>query len=116
MLQRKGDVHVSTTRSESFSAPALPGRAAGVFALPEILPERARVFLDLPSRTAVLLNLDAEETTALVHSFQLTPSAARVFHALLQAYPQHCSYQALLTVLYPASQQALLSTGEQDVR
>lgn len=48
---------MSTTRSESFSAPAPPGRAAGVFALPEILPERARVFLDMPSRTAVLLNL-----------------------------------------------------------
>lgn len=85
-----------------------------MFALPEILPERTRVFLDLHSRTAILLNLDNGEPAPLLHSFQLTPSAARVFLALLQAYPQHCSYQTLLAV--PASQGEPSPVWEQHVR
>ena len=81
-----------TTKSVSPDfATVSTGGAARVFALPEILPARVRVVLDVDSRTALLLHLDGEGITPLLHSFQLTPSAARVFLALLQAYPQHCS-------------------------
>ncbi|HEU5378023.1 MAG TPA: helix-turn-helix domain-containing protein [Ktedonobacteraceae bacterium] len=92
------------------------GKDVRVFALPEILPERVRVVLDVNSRMALLLDLDGEETAPLLHSSQLTPSAARVFLALLQAYPQHCSYQALLAVLYPSSPEGSSSAWDRHVR
>ncbi|HEU5379291.1 MAG TPA: hypothetical protein VFV38_28040 [Ktedonobacteraceae bacterium] len=103
-------------RSSPGFASVPTSKAARVFALPEILPERVRVVLDVNSRMALLLNLDGEETTPLLHSFQLTPSAARVFLALLQAYPQHCSYQALLAVLYPSSPESPSSVWDHYVR
>lgn len=106
-----------TTKHVSLGcAPPSPDRAARVFALPEILPGGARVVLDVQSHVAFLLNVENTETTSLLHSFQLTPSAARVFLALLQAYPQHCSYQSLLTVLYPFSPEGPSSAWECHVR
>ena len=107
---------MTTKRVSPGFATMSPGEAARVFALPEILPERVRVVLDVNSRMALLLNLDGEETAPLLHSFQLTPSAARVFLALLQAYPQHCSYQALLAVLYPSSPESPSSAWDHHVR
>jgi DNA-binding response OmpR family regulator len=106
-----------TSKRSSPGFAAVPtGKAARVFALPEILPEGVRVVLDVDSHTALLLNLNGEETAPLLRSFQLTPSAARVFLALLQAYPQHCSYQNLLAVLYPSSPESPSSAWDYHVR
>ncbi len=89
---------------------------AGIFALPEILPERTQVLLDIRSCTAILLNQEREGSTPLLHFCQLTPSAARVFRALLKAYPQHCPYQTLFAALYPASLTTPSPVWEQYVR
>ena len=95
---------MSTSRRGSPIYSFMPTRiGAGVFALPEIFPERTQVLLDLRSSTAILLNQESEGPTPLLHFCQLTPSAARVFLALLEAYPQHCPYQTLFSALYPAA-------------
>jgi DNA-binding response OmpR family regulator len=91
-------------------------RAAQVFALPEILPAHTRIVLDVQARLTLLLTLNEGEAAPLVRSFQLTPSATRVFLALLQAYPQHCPYQTLFSALYPASQEAPSAVWEHYVR
>lgn len=89
-------------RRATIVAPEVIPKAAQVFALTEILPEQTQIVLDVQARLALLLKLDEGKTAPLVRSFQLTPSAARVFLALLEAYPQHCPYQTLFLVLYPA--------------
>ncbi len=96
---------------------SLPTRkAAQVFLLPEILPEQTRILLDSHSRTALLLHLDCGEAAPLLYSFQLTPSAARIFLALLQTYPQYCPYPTLFAALYPAAQGESSQMWEQQVR
>jgi len=94
---------VSKERSAAIVSPEARIRAAQVFTLPEILPAHTRIVLDVQARLALLLTLNEGEATPLVRSFQLTPSATRVFLALLQAYPQHCPYQTLVSVLYPVA-------------
>lgn len=103
-------------RSSPGSASLPTSKAAHVFTLPEILPERVQVILDVNARMALLLKLCGEETDPLLYAFQLTPSAARVFLALLQAYPQHCSYPALLAALYPSSPENPSSAWDHHVR
>ncbi|HEU5383835.1 MAG TPA: hypothetical protein VFV38_51200 [Ktedonobacteraceae bacterium] len=91
-------------------------QAAQAFPLPGILPEQTQILLDTHARTAILLKLETEKSTPLLRTFQLTPSAARIFQALLQAYPQYCPYQTLLSALYPGSQEAFAPVWEQRVR
>ena len=57
-------------------------RAACVFVLPELLPARTQVLLDVHSCTAILLNQESEGATPLLHFCPLTPSAARVFRLI----------------------------------
>jgi hypothetical protein len=87
-----------------------------VFVLPEVLPAHKRIVLNVHAHVAVLLELDGENPAPLVRSFPLSPSASRIFLALLQAYPQHCPYPTLFLALYLASQEALSEGWEQYVR
>lgn len=73
-----------------------------VFTLPGILPECAQIHLDSQTRIASVLHLGQEGSAPLLSSCQLTPSSTKIFLALLQAYPQHCSHQTLFAALYPA--------------
>ncbi len=102
-------------RAAIVSSEVIP-KAAQVFALSEILSEQTQIVLDVQARLAVLLKLDGGKTAPLVRSFQLTPSAARVFLALLEAYPQHCPYQTLFVALYPAPLDTSSPVWEQYVR
>ena len=103
-------------RKTSTLSPLPSQQATWVFALPEILPEHTRLLLDSHARTAILLHLDEKEPIPSVHSFPLTPSAARIFLALLQAYPQYCPYHTLFAALYPASLGEPSSVWEHTVR
>lgn len=76
-----------------------------LFALPELLPNNARLLVDANTSTAFLLRFEGPEFTFSSRSFQLTPSATRVFLALLHAYPLFCSYHSLFLALYPLSQE-----------
>jgi len=87
-----------------------------VFVLPEVLPAHRRIVLNIHAHVAVLIELDGEQSAPLVRSFPLSPSASRIFLALLQAYPQHCPYPTLFLALYLASQEALSEGWEQYVR
>jgi len=64
-----------------------------------LFPDRIWLLLDLSARTAVLLRLGEGESVSLLRSRQLTPSGAKVFLALLQAYPQHCEFARLFASL-----------------
>lgn len=88
---------------------ALPHSTAYIFTLPEILPEQTQLHLYMDTRIALLLHLYQEEPAPQVHVCQLTPSTLKIFLALLQASPQHCSYQTLFAALYPATQEAASS-------
>lgn len=74
--------------------------SACAFTLPGILPPASCLLLDLRTRTAIHLHLEQGILAPLVGGCPLRPSASRVFLALLQAYPQYCSYQQLFTMLY----------------
>lgn len=81
-------------------------RVAGVpqaqdFALPGLLPPHLRVLLDLHTRTALVLDLDPQAPSLLLHSAALSPSSAALLLALLQAYPSLCPYPRLYRSLYP---------------
>lgn len=69
--------------------------AASVFLLPGILPTDRKLLLDRETRTALLIAVEGSDAVPAVRSFLLTPSSTTVFFALLQAYPQYCSYQSL---------------------
>ncbi len=112
----KRSTFVFMKKKASTLSPLPSQQATWVFALPEILPEHTRVVLDAHARTAILLRLDEKEPIPSVRSFPLTPSAARIFLALLQAYPQYCPYHTLFTALYPASQGEPSSVWEHTVR
>lgn len=85
------------------ASPGLPAFfPAQAFTLPGILPPHTCLLLDLQACTAILLHLNEGAGAPLVCSSHLAPSAARVFLALLQSYPQYCDYQRLFTMLYSA--------------
>ncbi len=89
---------------------------AQVFALPGILPEQTWILLDAHARMVIFLKLNSGDSPPRVRAFQLPPSATRIFLALLNAYPQYCSYQTLLSALYPASQEETTPVWEHRVR
>lgn len=107
---------MSEKRSVSLSSSKNMEREAQVFTLPGILPEQTWIQLDAHARMVMLLSLDSGKAAPVLHAFPLTPSAARVFLALLRAYPQHCPYQTLLSALYPASQDEYEPRWEHRVR
>ena len=77
-----------------------------VFALPELLPASVRLLLDLRNSAAIVLQVkQGTEIISCGDSFHLTPSSARVFFSLLQAYPTCCSYRSLFALLYPLPQE-----------
>src|SRR5260370_39841714 len=73
---------------------------AHVFVFPELFAAHTLLLLDREAHTALLLSLEEGEKIPSLRSFPLTPSAARVFLALLQAYPRHCAHRALFAALY----------------
>lgn len=77
------------------------------------LSKQSSVLFDIRSRTALLLHQEGGDPVPLL---PLSPSASRVFLALLQAYPQYCSHQTLLAALYPAVQETPDLGWEQHVR
>ena len=68
------------------------------------MPHDARLLLDAQTNTAILLRFEGITLASTHRSFQLTPSATRIFLCLLQAYPAFCSHQALFLTLYPLPQ------------
>lgn len=91
-------------------------QTAQVFALPEILPKHMRIVLDVQAHLALLIEPGEEKPVPWVRLFQLSPSAIRIFLALLQAYPQYCPYPTLVLALYPATEEAPAEEWEQYVR
>ena len=77
---------------------ALP---ASVFLLPGILPADRRLLFDPETHTVLLLTVAGSDAVPMFQSFQVPPSASRVFFTLLQAFPQYCSHQTLFRSLYP---------------
>lgn len=77
----------------SFSLPHTYAFAAPLF------PEHIRLFLDLSTRTVVLLRFGKGESVLLLRSQKLTPSGIIIFLALLQAYPKHCTFEKLFACL-----------------
>jgi hypothetical protein len=78
-----------------------PTRMAQMFALEGVLPECLRLVVDPCSHVALLLYLEAGAPVFVLHAVRLTPSAADLLLALLQAYPASCTYRTLFATLYP---------------
>ncbi len=91
------------------SNPQALGRKTQMFILP-FLPDRTRILLDEYAHTAIL---DAGELPVI---YRLTPSATKIFRALLQAYPHYCEYGTLLSVLYPTEEEHTSSVWHHHVR
>jgi hypothetical protein len=81
-------------------------QAVAVFAIPELFSADMQLRLDVETHTALFLSLQGGEAFPLVRSVSLTPASTRIFLALLQAYPWHCSHQSLYRVLYPSPERA----------
>lgn len=77
-------------------------QAASVFAIPELFSTSMQLRLDVETHTALFVSLQGGEAFPQVRSVPLTPASARLFLALLQAYPWHCSHQSLYLALYPS--------------
>jgi hypothetical protein len=77
------------------------GSFTRTFSLDGIWPEHTQLLLDSQRGLALLLRREGEESLSLWLSLPLAPSAARLFLALLQAYPGYSSYRALFAALYP---------------
>ncbi len=56
--------------------------------------------------TATLLYTEAGGGARIVTQEQFSPNGMRVLLSLLQAYPNYCPYEALLTSLFPISIEA----------
>lgn len=75
-----------------------------IFVLPQLLPN-SQLLLDIHVHMVFLFCIKRTAIWLLSPSYRLTPSAARVFLVLLQAYPDYCSYRSLFQALYPPGQE-----------
>lgn len=92
-------------RLEQERTVAMPDPSTSVvsaFALQGMLPGPLRLLLDVNTNTVIALRFEGTALASSHAAFSLTPSAARILHCLLQAYPAVCSHQSLLFALYPS--------------
>jgi hypothetical protein len=64
-----------------------------------LFPDHIQLLLDLSAHTAILVRLCEGGAVSLLRSRLLTPSGAKVFLALLQAYPKYCEFASLFACL-----------------
>jgi hypothetical protein len=81
-----------------------------------LLPVNQTLVVNLSMRTAILLVSPAEGEAQVLSQQRFTPNGMRVLVPLLQAYPQHCDYEALIASLYsftlPEARQQLRDSWE----
>lgn len=64
-----------------------------------LLPVNQTLVLNLSMRTAILLTSSPGGEAQVLSQQRFTPNGVRVLVPLLQAYPQHCSYEVLIASL-----------------
>jgi hypothetical protein len=70
-------------------------------ALPELLPANHTLVVNPAKRIVILFYEEPGDGVRSVREQVFTPSAMRILIPLLQAYPNYCTYEILLTHLYP---------------
>ncbi len=72
------------------------------FSLPGLLPDDSTLMVNPAKRTVILLYNEAGGRARVVTQ-QFSPNGMRILVPLLQAYPDYCPYDVLLTSLFPLS-------------
>jgi hypothetical protein len=65
-----------------------------------LLPPAQKLVINPSIRTATLFSYSPEGEAQIVAQQQFSPNGMRVLVPLLQAYPNYCPYEALLTALF----------------
>jgi hypothetical protein len=78
------------------------------FPLDGLLPAHQILVVNPRARTAIVFVAPPSGEAKVVAEEQFSPNGMRVLVPLLQAYPQYCSYEALLMNLYPESPDFIL--------
>ncbi len=76
-------------------------------ALPELLPANHTLVVNPVKRIVILLYDEPDGEASSVKEQNISPSGIRILIPLLQAYPHSCSYEILLTHLYPMPVEAV---------
>jgi hypothetical protein len=118
-IHRKGGAafHLSARRQECLphhlmsngdDGPQGKGEHDGLlhFSLPGLLQDNHTLVLNPARRTVSLLNTEVGGGARMVTQEQFSPNGMRVLLSLLQAYPDYCPYEVLLTSLFPLSLEA----------
>ncbi len=72
------------------------------FSLPRLLPDDSTLVVNPAMGTVILFSNEAGGRARIVTQ-QFSPNGIRVLVPLLQAYPDYCPYDVLLTSLFPLS-------------
>ncbi len=72
------------------------------FSLPGLLPDDRTLVVNPATRTVILFSNEAAGRARIVTQ-QFSPNGMRVLVPLLQAYPDYCPYDVMLTGLFPLS-------------
>ena len=72
------------------------------FSLPGLLPDDRTLVVNPATRTVILFSNEAGGRARIVTQ-QFSPNGMRVLVPLLQAYPDYCPYDVMLTGLFPLS-------------
>ena len=72
------------------------------FSLPGLLPDDRTLVVNPATRTVILFSNEAAGRARIVTQ-QFSPNGMRVLVPLLQAYPDYCPYDVMLTGLFPIS-------------
>ncbi len=85
----------------------IPEEEAIHLALPELLPANHTLVVNPVKRILILLYDEPGGEARSVEEQNISPSGIRVLIPLLQAYPKYCTYEILLTHLYPMPVEAV---------
>ena len=69
--------------------------------LPDLLPENHTLVVNMEERIVILLYDEPGGEASSIKEHQFPPSGMHILMSLLQAYPDQCLYEDLLTQLYP---------------
>ena len=72
------------------------------FSFPGLLPDDSTLMVNSAKRTVILLYNEARGRARVVTQ-QFSPNGMRILVPLLQAYPDYCPYDVLLSSLFPLS-------------
>jgi hypothetical protein len=76
-------------------------------ALPELLPDNHTLVINSVKRILVLLYDEPGGEAQRVKMQNISPNGIRILIPLLQTYPKYCTYESLLTHLYPMPVEAV---------